>query len=346
MTRSAEAVPRNEAPLRVAVLLLPAFSNFGLAAVLEPLAIANWLSQRTLFEWTLLSLQPGPVTASNGLASIAEDGLNNEQAFDACVVLASFEVHQHSRNPALKSWLRKQALFGAILIGVETGTELLAAAGVLDGYEAAVHWDNLQGFQESYPKVRARPQLYTLERQRLTCAGATTTLDMLLGWIGQSIDSELAREIGMHMLMGQVRAPADNQLDGGLTNTGLYGNKIRRAVQLMEQALEEPLDCEAIAGQVGLSRRQLERQFKHQTGLSPLKYYLTLRLARAHSLLQQTRLSVAQVAACSGFGSLEHFSRTYRARFGCPPSEDRSQVWTAPVMRQPLRKEQRPTSAE
>jgi AraC family carnitine catabolism transcriptional activator len=180
----------------------------------------------------------------------------------------------------------------------------------------------------------------------MTCAGATTTLDMLLGWIGQSIDSDLAREIGLHLLMGQVRAPADNQLDGGLTNTGLYGNKIRRAIALMEQALEEPLECEAIATQVGLSRRQLERQFKHQTGLSPLKYYITLRLARAHSLLQQTRLSVAQVAACSGFGSLEHFSRTYRARFGCPPSEDRSQIWAAPVMRQPLRKEQRPVEAD
>jgi len=334
------------APLRVAVLLLPSFSNFGLAAVLEPLAIANWLTQRQLFQWTLLSLDGEPVQASNGLTTVANDGLKVDQGFDACLVIASFDVHKHSRNVALKSWLRKQALFGAVLMGVETGTELLAAAGVLDGYEAAVHWDNLQGFQESYPRVHAKAQLYTLERQRLTCAGATTTLDMLLGWIGQSIDSELAREIGMHLLMGQVRAPADNQLDGDLTHTGLYGNKIRRAVQLMEQALEEPLDCEVIAGQVGLSRRQLERQFKHQTGLSPLKYYLTLRLARAHSLLQQTRLSVAQVAACSGFGSLEHFSRTYRARFGCPPSEDRSQVWTAPVTRQAPRKEQRPAEAE
>jgi AraC family carnitine catabolism transcriptional activator len=336
----------DRAPLRIAVLLLPSFSNFGLAAVLEPLAIANWLTQRAIFEWTLLSLDGEPVQASNGLVTVASHGLRADQGFDVCLVIASFDVHKHSRNLALKSWLRKQALFGAVLMGVETGTELLAAAGVLDGYEAAVHWDNLQGFQESYPRVIAKPQLYTLERQRMTCAGATTTLDMLLGWIGQSVDSDLAREIGMHLLMGHVRAPADNQLDSGQTNTSLYGSKIRRAVQLMEKALEEPLDCEAIANQVGLSRRQLERQFKHQTGLSPLKYYITLRLAKAHSLLQQTGLSVAQVAACSGFGSLEHFSRTYRARFGCPPSEDRSQVWTAPVMRQPLSKAHRPVEAD
>ncbi|MFJ3486428.1 GlxA family transcriptional regulator [Pseudomonas sp. NPDC090202] len=326
------------APLRVAIVLLPAFSNFGLAAVIEPLAIANWLSQRSLFEWTLLSLDGAPVQASNGLSTVVGAAMDGEQGFDVCVLVASFDVHKHSRNLALKSWLRRQALFGAVLMGVETGTELLAAAGVLDGFEAAVHWDNLQGFQESYPRVKARAQLYTLERQRLTCAGATATLDMLLSWIRQSVDSDLAREIALHLLVGRVRDPGESQHEGSLSNAALYGGKMRRAVQLMEQALEEPLDCEAIAAQVGLSRRQLERQFKQHTGLSPLKFYMTLRLARAHSLLQQTGLSVAQVAASAGFGSLEHFSRTYRAKFGCAPSEDRSQVWSAPVMRQPLGK--------
>jgi len=327
------------APLRIAVLLLPSFSHLGLAAVIEPLAIANWLTQRPLFEWTLLSLDGQPVPASNGLCTTVAGSPDAEQGFDACLVIASFDVHKHSRNQSLKSWLRRQALFGAVLMGVETGTELLAAAGVLDGYEAAVHWDNWQGFQESYPRVKARTQLYTLERQRLTCAGATSTLDMMISWLGQSVDNDLAREIAMHLLMGRVRQPLDNQLDDGLASTRLSSAKMRRAVHLMEQALEEPLDCEAIATQVGLSQRQLERQFKQHTGLSPLKYYMSLRLARAHNLLQQTRLSVAQVAACSGFGSLEHFSRTYRARFGCPPSEDRSQLFSAPVMRQPLSRE-------
>ncbi len=351
--RSAEAEPTldwrrgGEAPLRIGLLLLPAFSNLGLAAVIEPLAIANWLSQRRLFEWTLLSLDGQPVQASNGLSSGVVEAIRPEQSFDVCCVIASFDVHKHRHNHLLKSWLRKQACFGAVLVGVETGTELLAAAGLLDGYEAAVHWDNLQGFQESYPQVHAKAQLYTLDRQRLTCAGATAILDMMLSWLGQSIDSDLVREIAMHLLVGQIREPMDNQLEGGLKNIKAYGSKMWRAVQLMEQALEEPLDCEAIASRVGLSQRQLERQFKQHTGLSPLKYYIALRLARAHNLLQQTKLSVAQVAASSGFGSLEHFSRAYRAKFGCPPSEDRSQTWTSPVMRQPLSREpKQPASSD
>ncbi|MDF0731372.1 GlxA family transcriptional regulator [Pseudomonas entomophila] len=319
-------------PVRIGILLLPSFSNFGLAALIEPLSIANWLAQRSLFQWTLLSVDGQPVPASNGLLASAQAGIGESPEFDACVVIASFDVHRHARNPALKAWIKRQAAFGAVLVGIETGTELLAAAGALDGHPAAVHWDNLQGFQESYPRVQACAQLYSLGRRRLTCAGATAVLDMVLNWLDNLAGGNLAREVAMHMLIEQVREPQVAQGEGYRRQAGKMG----RAIELMEQHLEEPLSCEAIAERVSLSRRQLERQFMQHTGLTPLKYYLSLRLARAHNLLQQTRMSVAQVAASAGFGSLEHFSRAYRAKFGCAPSNDRSQVLGAPVMRQPL----------
>jgi len=51
---------------KLALLLLPEFSNFGLAAVTEPLFIANWLAQDTVFEWRTISDDGKPVRASNG----------------------------------------------------------------------------------------------------------------------------------------------------------------------------------------------------------------------------------------------------------------------------------------
>lgn len=329
-------------PLRIGILLLPSFSNFGLASLIEPLSIANWLAQRSLFQWTLLSVDGQPVPASNGLLASAQAGIGEHTEFDACSVIASFDVHRHARNPALKAWIKRQAAFGAIMIGIETGTELLAAAGVLDGHPAAVHWDNLQGFRESYPKVQACAQLYSLGRKRLTCAGATAVLDMVLNWLDNLAGGNLAREVAMHMLIEQVREPHVQQAEGYRRSLHAQAGKMGRAIELMEQHLEEPLSCEAIAERVALSRRQLERQFMQHTGLTPLKYYLSLRLARAHNLLQQTRMSVAQVAASAGFGSLEHFSRAYRAKFGCAPSNDRSQSLNAPVMRQPLGHDRQP----
>jgi AraC family carnitine catabolism transcriptional activator len=323
-------------PMQIGILLMPSFSNFGLAAFIEPLAISNWLTQQQLFNWELVSLDGQPVKASNGLMSCAEQSIATSQDYDLCVVIASFDVHRHTHNPQLRSWLRRQACFGAAMVGIETGTELLAAAGVLDGHAAAVHWDNLQGFQESYPRIQTSAQLYTVERQRMTCAGATSVLDMLLTWLQGQVQGNLAKEVAMHMLVSEVREAEGSQMEGHKRNLGALARKMYKAIELMEQHIEETLTCEEIAGRVGLSRRQMERQFMQYTGLSPLKYYLSLRLSRAHSLLQQTRLSVSQVAAGSGFCSLEHFSRVYRAKFGCAPSSDRSQSWGAPVMRQPL----------
>ncbi|SFD16078.1 AraC family transcriptional regulator, carnitine catabolism transcriptional activator [Pseudomonas citronellolis] len=336
LTERADWPPLAREPQRIGILLLPCFSNFGLAALIEPLSIANWLAQRKLFDWTLLSLDGKPVPASNGLLAAAQQGIGEPGEFDVCAVIASFDVHRHARDAALKAWLKRQAAFGAVLMGIETGSELLAAAGVLDGHPAAVHWDNLQGFQESYPRVQTRAQLYSVGRKRLTCAGATAVLDMMLGWLEGVAGAGLAREVAMHMLVERVREPQVGQVTGFQHRLHAQAGRLGRAIALMEQHLEEPLSCEALAARVGLSRRQLERQFMQHTGLTPLKYYLALRLARAHNLLQQTRMSVAQVAASAGFGSLEHFSRAYRARFGCTPSSDRSQSLEAPVMRQPL----------
>jgi transcriptional regulator GlxA family with amidase domain len=91
----------------------------------------------------------------------------------------------------------------------------------------------------------------------------------------------------------------------------------------MEATLEEPLAREALAGEGGVSVRQLERLFRAHLGSTIAAHYLALRLDRARALLRQTTLPVLQVAMASGFASAAHFSRAYRARFGQPPRAER-----------------------
>lgn len=319
--------------LKIGLLIVPQFSYLGLALAIEPLVLANWLLQRKRFEWTILSADGEPVPATNGMLVPADMPLSDDQKFDAVFVFASFEAKQHAKNRRVKNWLRHQAMFGAEIAGIETGTELLAAAGLLENYSAAIHWDNLEGFQELYPKVKAKNQFYTFEKRRLTCAGAISTLDMMLHWIGEREGTDLAQEVAQHMQYTQVRSPEDSLLSVANERTRDGSKHVQQAIDLMQETLEEPISCDEIAARAGISRRQLERQFKHYTSMPPLKYYINLRLARAHKLLQQTDLSVAQVAVSTGFLSLEHFSRVYRGKFGCPPSGDRLQSVQAPVMR-------------
>lgn len=319
-------------PHRIGLLVQPQFTNLGLALAIEPLSVSNWLSQRTVFEWTILSVDGRPVMASNGMTISVDRAISADDEFSTVFVVASFESKKHAHNARVKNWLRRMERFGVELGGIETGSEVLAAAGLLDGHKVAVHWENFDGFQELYPDVRATKQLYTIEPGRLTCAGATAVLDMMLNWISHTVSPELALDVGEQLLKESIRSPAKGQatiVDGA----GIASQPVREAIEVMQETLDEPLHCDEIAERVGLSRRQLERHFQQQLGVSPLKHYVMLRLAKAHQLLQQTDLPVTEIAISSGFGSPEHFSRLYRKMFGRSPSTDRLQAVDAPVMR-------------
>ncbi len=335
MSRSQAPLPTKagEETRRVGFLLLPSFSHLGLAAAIEPLFIANWLSQRPRYAWQTLSLGGASVEASSGLRFRVDAGIAGGQRFDAVFLLASFEPKEHASHRGLRAWVQRQARHGAELGGIETGSEVLAAAGLLNGHDVAMHWDNLPGFQETYPACRATPRLYAIDRRRLTCAGASAVFDMMLHWIGGHHGPALAGEIAQHLLLERLRRPDDLQPVPMAGASGTADPVLQRVLALMENSIEEPLSLATLACRARLSPRRLQRLFHRNLATSPSRHYRKMRLAKAHALLQQTALPVTEVALSAGFASPEHFSRIYRAAFGRPPSADRRQTTDAPVLR-------------
>jgi AraC family carnitine catabolism transcriptional activator len=326
-----------EPPRSVGLLLLPDFSQLGLAAITEPLFVANWLSGRDLYRWHTLSLDGRPARSSAGQRLPVESGIAEMSRFDMLLVLASFDVKRLTRDHALKSWLRRVARHGATIGSIETASEVVAAAGLLDGLPVAVHWDNLQGFAESHPRCRAVLQLYTFEGDRLTCAGQSSTIDMMLEWISQDQNLALAQEIAAHLMLPAWRKGEAPQPAPGLGADRIADPLLERVVGIMERNIEEPLSCARIARQAGITMRRMQRLFARSLGTSPVRHYQFIRLTKAHALLQQTDLSVTEISVSAGFSSLEHFCRTYRRQFGCRPRDDRRQSVTAPVLRRPSR---------
>lgn len=91
---------------------------------------------------------------------------------------------------------------------------------------------------------------------------------------------------------------------------------------IMEQNLSSPLSIEKLAAKVNLSRRQLERLFKEVIGRSPQATYLRLRLKHARWMMR-TDLTLAAVAAETGFVDGSHLSKAFKAAFGTNPSDER-----------------------
>ena len=206
---------------------------------------------------------------------------------------------------------------------LDTGAWFLANAGLLNGYRATVHWEWQDAFAERFPDVDVRNSLFETDRGRLTCAGGTAALDMMLYLIGLEFGHGLAVDISEQFIHERIRAPEDLQRMAPGRRLGVTDPKLEAVITAMEQNLEEPLASGDIAAIAGVSGRQLERLFRRSLGATPARYYLNLRLRRARILLAQTRMPVMEVALACGFTTPAHFSRTYRAHYGHPPRAER-----------------------
>ncbi|MCC5986567.1 MAG: GlxA family transcriptional regulator [Pararhodobacter sp.] len=315
-------LPMTEAaPHRLALVLCPGFSNLALPLVSEPLFIANWLAGRPLFTWRSFSVDGLAVTTSAGAALAVDAPLGPEDVAETVLVLASFDTHRAAADARLRAWLRRMARTGAILGGIETGSEVLAAAGLLDGRRVAVHWYNVEGFRERFPQTLAEPRRMVIDGRFASSAGATATIDLMLELIRLHAGQATSEEVARHLLvspgkLGPAEPPSPARIADPL---------VGRALALIAERLSEPRDIAALTRDLGVSSRQLQRRFAASLGKSIGAVWRERQFARAHQLVQQTELALTEIAIAVGFGSLEAFSRAYRRRFGTPPSRDRAQ---------------------
>lgn len=320
-------------PLRVGVLLLPQFPLVSAAAALDVLAEANRALGNRAFRATILSADGLPVASASGSslaadASIGQAGIAGE--FELVLVASDTPLPQRGHESTVQ-WLQRAGTAAApggtpVLVGgIGTGAWLLARAGLLRGCRATIHWPYTSLFAEDFPDTIVSSNLYEIDRWRLTCAGGTASVDMLLTWIGSLHGEDVVTHLMDHFGLERLRTAAEHQRVPLSARIGGGQPKLTEAVSLMEANYEEPLPTEEIARLVGVSRRQLERLFKQYLDSLPSRYYLELRLNRARHLLQQTSQSILQIGLACGFSSGPHFSSAYRNHFGVTPREQRSQ---------------------
>ena len=99
---------------------------------------------------------------------------------------------------------------------------------------------------------------------------------------------------------------------------------ISRFKKIVEERLStSDLSVEDLAADMGLSRVQLYRKVKALTGSTPVDLLRKARLAQARKLLQESTLSVSEVAYQVGFASPSYFTKCYKDEFGTVPGEAR-----------------------
>ncbi|MCO5146112.1 MAG: GlxA family transcriptional regulator [Aquamicrobium sp.] len=311
--------------------MVPDFTMIAFATALEPLRSANRMLGYEGYRWRLASIDGRPVRASNGVECAVATSLEEERRRLAgpdrpsMVIVCSGLGIEAYREKSAFAFLREAHNRGIAIGGLCTGAHVLAQAGLLSGRRCAIHWENLPGFAEAFPKANVYADLFEVDGNIYTCAGGTAALDMMLKLIGDDFGDAIVNRVCEQVLTDRVRSPTDRQRLPLRARLGVQNSKVLTIIELMEANLAEPLSLVEIAAHVGLSRRQIERLFSQEMGRSPARYYLEIRLDRARHLLIQSSLPVVEVAVACGFVSASHFSKCYRELYARSPQQERGE---------------------
>lgn len=309
-------------PKRFVFILLENFTLLCFSAAIESLRIANRMSGRELYSWHLIGETGDPVACSAGAAFGVDSEFIELSREDTILVCGGIDV-QAATTKKLLNWMRREARRGSIIGGLCTAGYSLAKAGLLDGKKATIHWENQDSFAEEFDEVELTKSVFVVDGNRITTAGGTSSIDLMLKVIAGDHGEELANAVADQLIYSSIRTDQDTQRLSIPTRIGVRHPKLSMVIQKMELNIEEPISPSILAKEVGMSTRQLERLFRRYLNRSPKRYYMELRLQKARNLLMQTDMSVINVALACGFASPSHFSKCYRAHYDTTPYRER-----------------------
>lgn len=316
-----------EARLSVGIVLASHFTLTAFSAFVDTLRLAadeGDLSRPILCRWTVMSAGMRPARASCGLEVAAQSGLLDPRGFDYVAVVGGLLHKGPQVDEETEAWLKQAAVAGVPLIGLCTGTFVLARAGLLKGRRCCVSWyhhrDMLEAFEDVEP---LSDRLYLLDGDRITCCGGAGAADLAAALVERHVGRSQARKSLNVLLFDSPRGETAGQPLPAFLPAGV-GERVRRAVALMEQNLTDALPIARIADRLGVSERHLDRLFRDEVGQGPAAVYRRMRLDYARWLLLGSTRSMAEIATLAGFSDGAHFSREFRRQFGETPSAARA----------------------
>lgn len=319
-------IPKERIPTHYGFLLLEEYSLISLASAIEPLRMANRILAKDYYSWVIITETGEPVRASDGIDINTNASIKDSQIIeklDVVFVCGGINV-ESNHNVEILKWLRTISKRDISLGSLCTGAYVLAKAGLIDGYNCSIHWENIAMLREEFPYTNINSKIFSIDRKRYTSSGGTAPLDLMVHFISKQHGESIGAEIAEQFVHERIRKLEDNQRIPLRHILGNQSQKLVAAVELMETNLEEPINQKELANYVGLSPRQLERLFKKYLLCTPSRYYLQLRLQRAQQLLRQTSLSILEISSVSGFISTSHFSKSYKEVYGYSPSQERA----------------------
>ena len=312
-------------PLRVGFILTNEFTLSALADFIDVLRLAADDaddSRQIRCHWHVMASSMAPIKASCGLTVSPTCGLVDPANLDYVVVVGGL-LHRgiplDRQTSAYLTWVSRAAIK---LVGICTGGFVLCRLGLMRGRKCCISWFHYWDFLEEFDReVPVADQLYVVDGSRLTCPGGAASVHLAADLVRRHLGASTAQKV-LHML--QIDQPKQGSSAQPAPPMELvHGNAhVSRALLCMEQNISRPISVPEIAARQGISSRHLDRLFHEVVGTSPHATYLKLRLKHARWMLELP-LSLASIAAETGFSDTAHLGKAFKKAYGLNPSEER-----------------------
>lgn len=246
------------------------------------------------------------------------------------VIVAGFSMIQMQSGHPFFQWLRdiypRLRRIGSVCIG----TYALAEAGILDGKQATTHWEHTLQFQQRYPQINVDTDpFYTRDGNVYTSGGVTSGIDLALALVEEDHGRDLAMRTARRLVL-HLKRPGYQSQFGTLLNMHHFENTIAGKLHpwLLKQ-LAGDLSVEHLAAHSNMSARNFARVFLKETGLTPAKFIERVRIETARKYLEDSNLSLEQIAEKCGLGGAVSMRRTFMRHMMISPSDYRNAFRTS-----------------
>ncbi|QLE72527.1 helix-turn-helix domain-containing protein [Streptomyces rectiverticillatus] len=328
MTQKTAGITRSDRhpdapPHRVAVLALAGVIPFELAIPYRIFGKARTSSGDPLYEVVTCALEAGPVQTDADFSINVELGPEALAEADTIVVPASYEFglpYDEGRLGDDLSTAFARIRPGTRMVSICTGSYILAAAGLLDGRPATTHWSSTERFQRMFPSVRVDADvLFVDDGDVLTSAGVASGIDLCLHIVRRDHGTAVANEVARRSVVPPHRDGGQAQyIQRPVPEPQLATTTAARAWALGR--LDRPIQLRDMAEQEAMSVRTFTRRFREEVGISPGQWLTQQRVERARHLLEDSDLSVDQVARDAGFGTAASMRQHLQAALGVSPT--------------------------
>lgn len=332
------ALLQNPKVRRISIVAFPGVEVLDITGPFEVFAFASLHLQRAglikdpVYLIEIVAEKPGAVTTMTGLQIFANRAFEEiSDGIDTLVIPGCLDLQSMLKDVALLNWVTFMATRVRRLASVCTGAFLLAECGLLDNLKVTTHWNWCAELALNYPTVQVEADNIFIRNDSIyTSGGITSGIDLALAMVEEDWGRELALCVARYLVMFLKRPGGQSQYSAYLASETHHRDDIS---ELMAWIITNPAadhHVDNLAKRMAISPRNFARTFQAETGNTPAKFVEMARIDAARQHLENTVLSIDDVAEKTGFCDSERMRRAFIKHMGVNPQDYRKRFSVRP----------------